>query len=365
MSPRAILFVSLLLAPAGGELPAQPAAANGHAELEALRAALERAVGRAVGGAVLPVSHAPGHAYHLKGYGAVIVLSPRPLAARRVARRVVRGDAARSAEVARAFAEARRQFAQNLAELQQEGLAQVEVPMIDVGDLEREMELQMAAQAEAMRQLEADQQEWTRQREEVLRRQIRMVEDQAEAFRVAAERARLEAERSVRERLTPRAPRVVVAPAPPAAPAVPVVPAPAVPPVAAVPAVASPPAAPAPPGIAAPMPPEPPDAPPPPWRFWFDVSSEDDEAEPAAPASVMAAARDGLAAGLESYARPLASLGPDEFVSVAVDFVADRAPRARATRTLLARVRVRDLSDHQAGRLSAADLRRRIEYDEE
>jgi len=369
MSPRPILFAGLLLATGGGELPAQPAVASARAELEGLRLALERAVGRAVGGATLAVGRAPGHAYHLKGYGAVIVLSPRPLAERRVLRRAGRGEAARNEEVARAFSAARRQFAQDLAELQQQGLTQVELPMVDVGELEREMEMQMAAQAEAMQQLEADQQEWTRQGEDVLRRQIRMVEEQAEAFRVAAERARVEAERSVRERLVPRTPRVVRVPAAPDTPAVPSAPAvPPAPPVAAVPASATaPPPVPAPPAVVAPMPPEPPDAPPPPWRFWFDVSSEDDAAEPPSPApsSVMTAARDGLAAGLESYARPLASLGPDEFISVAVDFVADRPPRAQATRTLLARVRVRDLTDHQAGRLSAADLRRRVEFDEE
>jgi hypothetical protein len=366
MSPRPILVVSLLLAAAGGDLPAQPATSSVRAELEALRSALERAVGRAVGAAMLPLGPAASHAYHLKGYGAVIVLGPRRLAERTVVRQVARGDAARREEVARALAEAHRELTQNLVELREQGLAQVEVPVIDVGDLEREMELQMAAQAEAMRMFEVDQQEWTRQREEILRRQIRMVEEQAEAFRQAAERARLEAERSVRQRLVPRAPRVVVRPEKPATPEAPDTPeAPAAPPAPAPPAAAIPPVAPPPavPGVTAV--PEAPPAPPPPWRFWFDVSSEDDAAAPPAKASVIAAARDALAAGLESYPRPIASMGPDEFVSVAVDFVPARLRRSRAARTVLARVRVRDLNDRQAGRLSGADLRRRIEYDEE
>jgi hypothetical protein len=368
MSPRAILALALLLASAGGALPAPPAApSSGRAELDGLRSALERAMGKAVGVGMLAVSQAPGHAYHLKGYGAVIVLSPRPLPARRVVRRVVRGDRARGREVARALAEAQRDFAQGLAELQQQGLAEVEGPLLDLGDLEREMELQMAAQAEAMRRLEVEQQEWTRPREEVLRRQMRMIEEQAEMFRRAAERARMEAERSVRERLPPLPPYVVAVPETHEMPPLPPVPpAPPLPAVTAVPA--TPPSAPV--AVSAPRPPappEPPDAPPPPWRFWFDVSSEDEEPEaPApAPASVIAAARDALAAGLASYARPLASLGPDEFVSVAVDFVPERVPRARASRTLMARVRVRDLTDHQAGRLSAAALRQRIEFEEE
>ena len=371
MAPRAILALGLLLTSAGGALPAPPAApSSGRAELDGLRSALERAMGKAVGVGMLAASHAPGHAYHLKGYGAVIVLSPRPLPARRVVRRVVRGDGARGREVARALAEAPRDFAQSLAELQQQGLAEVEGPLLDVGDLEREMELQMAAQAEAMRRLEVEQQEWTRPREEVLRRQMRLIEEQAEMFRRAAERARMEAERSVRERLPPLPPHVVAVPEtpemPPLPPLPPVPPAPPLPAVTAVPA--PPPSAPvAVSAPRAPVAPEPPDAPPPPWRFWFDVSSEDEEPEaPApAPASVIAAARDALAAGLASYATPLASLGPDEFVSVAVDFVPERVPRARPSRTLMARVRVRDLSDHQTGRLSAAALRQRIEFEEE
>src|SRR6266550_4259033 len=215
MSPRVILVVGLALASAGPELPAQPAEARARAEMDGLRSALERAMGKATG--ILPAGLAPGHAYHLKGYGAVIVLSPRPLAVRRV-RRVVRGEGARGGEGARALAQAQREFAQSLAELQEQGLTEVEGPLIDVGALEREMELQMAAQAEAMQRLEVEQQEWTRQGEDVLRRQIRMFEEQAEAFRRAAERARVDAERSVRERLAPPALAVVAAEAPPRPP---------------------------------------------------------------------------------------------------------------------------------------------------
>ncbi len=375
MSPRPILVATLLLAVSGGDLPAQPAPSSSRAELEGLRSALERALGRAVGAALLPLGPAASHAYRLKGYGAVIVLSPRPLAERRVVRQVLRGEAARRQEVARALAQASRELAQNLVQLQEQGLAQVELQVVDVGDLEREMEQQMAAQAEAMRQFEVDQQEWTQQREEILRRQIRMVEEQAEAFRQAAERARLDAERSVRQRLVPRAPRVIVAPEAPETPETPETleapvapPMPGAPPAPAAPVAATPPVAAAPAALVPPVPPFPPEAaapPPPPWRFWFDVSSEDEDAEPPAPASVIAAARDALAAGLESYARPIVSLGPDELVSVAVDFVPARMARARAARTVLARVHVRDLNDRLAGRLSAADLRRRIEYDEE
>src|SRR5262249_16625376 len=174
MSPRPVVALSLLLALSGGVLPAQTAAPGARAELDALRVALDRSLARAGGRAFLPLAHGPGRAYHLKGYGAVVVLSPRPLAPRRVVRHVVPGDIGAREDVARALAEAQRELAQNMALLQQQGMPQVEIPMIALGDLEREMEQQMAAQAAAMRQFDLDQQEWTRQREEALRGEIRM-----------------------------------------------------------------------------------------------------------------------------------------------------------------------------------------------
>ena len=51
-------------------------------------------------------------------------------------------------------------------------------------------------------------------------------------------------------------------------------------------------------------------------------------------------------------------------MTVAVDFVPDRLFRKPPARTLLVRVRARDLEDRQAGRLTAAELRQRLEFAE-
>jgi hypothetical protein len=220
---------------------------------------------------------------------------------------------------------------------------------IDLGDLEREMEVQMAAQAAALRDMESAQREWTRARVEEMRQHLRLVEDQAEAFRLEAERARRKAEREVRTRLTPPptpgAPPVPVAPPVPAVPEAPVV------------------------DLEVPPPPEPPDAPPP-WRFWFDVTDQSDA--PGGPDgmdmpdadALVTSVRERLVAGLDAYRRPLASLRPDEFVTVAVDLVPDLFLRARPTRTLLVRVRAGDLQEHRAGRLSGPEFRKRVEFEE-
>ncbi|HEU0093980.1 MAG TPA: hypothetical protein VFS78_17840, partial [Vicinamibacteria bacterium] len=118
-----------------------------------------------------------------------------------------------------------------------------------------------------------------------------------------------------------------------------------------------------------PPPPEPPDAPPP-WRFWFDVTDQFDAPDgpdgmdtPDADALVTSV-RERLVAGLDAYRRPLASLRPDEFVTVAVDLVPDLFLRARPTRTLLVRVRAGDLQERRAGRLSGPELRKRVEFEE-
>ncbi|HEU0109110.1 MAG TPA: hypothetical protein VFT38_23195, partial [Vicinamibacteria bacterium] len=225
---------------------------------------------------------------------------------------------------------------------------------IDLGDLEREMEVQMAAQAAALRDMESAQQEWTRARVEEMRQHMRLVEDQAEAFRLEAERARRKAEREVRTRL-----------APPPTPAAPPVPVPVPPPV---PAVPEGPIV----DLEVPAPPEPPDAPPP-WRFWFDVTEESETPDgPDRPDgmdardadALVATVRERLVAGLAGYPRPLASMRPEEFVTVAVDLVPDLFLRSRLTRTLLVRVRAGDLQEHRAGRLSGPELRKRVEFEE-
>lgn len=342
MNPRSALALVVLLA--GPSLPAQtpdpsPPVSPARAELEDLRTALETAIGRPSGMGFAPGARAAGRVYRLKGYGAVIVLAPRALPARRF---VVRGNHP-GAPPARPPAGAP---ASRVVITVPEGTFDVG---IDLGDLEREMEVQMAAQAAALRDMESAQREWTRARVEEMRQHLRLVEDQAEAFRLEAERARRKAEREVRTRLTPpptpTAPPVPVAPPVPAVPEAPIV------------------------DLEVPPPPEPPDAPPP-WRFWFDVTDESDAPEgpdgmdtPDADALVTSV-RERLVAGLDAYRRPLASLRPDEFVTVAVDLVPDLFLRSRPTRTLLVRVRAGDLQEHRAGRLSGPELRKRVEFEE-
>ena len=336
MNPRSALALVVLLA--GPSLPAQtpdpsPPASPARAELEDLRTALETAIGRPSRMGLAPGARATGRVYRLKGYGAVIVLAPLALPARRF---VVHGNRP-GAPPARPPAGAP---GSRVVITVPEGTFDVG---IDLGDLEREMEVQMAAQAAALRDMESAQREWTRARVEEMRQHLRLVEDQAEAFRLEAERARRKAEREVRTRLTP--PPAPVAPPLPAVPEAPLV------------------------DFEVPPPPEPPDAPPP-WRFWFDVTDEPDAPDrpdgvdtPDADALV-ASVRERLVSGLDAYRRPLASLRPDEFVTVAVDLVPNLFLRARPTRTLLVRVRAGDLQEHRAGRLSGPELRKRVEFEE-
>jgi hypothetical protein len=358
MTPRSAFALAILLA-GGSPLPAQtvaarPAAPSPRAELDDLRTSLETAIGRPGRIRLAAGPRAAGRVFRLKGYGAVIVLAPRALPARPFV--VRRGSGAPGG-----FAPPNTSGPRVVITMP-EGTFDLG---IDLGDLEREMEVQMAAQAAALREMEAAQSEWTHAHDEEIREHLRLVEQQAEAFRLEAERARRKAEREVRTRLAPPAPAAVVAPEP-VAPVAPVLPAaPPVPPL--------PPPAPVAPQsddsfftADVPLPPEPPDAPPP-WRFWFDLTDDPDrpDATDAADAdAVVTSVRERVVAGLEAYRRPLASLRPEDFVTVAVDLVPDVLLRARPARTLLVRVRAGDLQERRTGRLSAADFRKRVEFEE-
>src|SRR6185295_557676 len=92
MTPRPALLLAGLLAAA--PLFAQPApkpAPAPRTELEDLRAALEAAMGQAGRIRLAAPARNTGRVYRLKDYGAVIVLAPRALPARRL---VVRGGPA-------------------------------------------------------------------------------------------------------------------------------------------------------------------------------------------------------------------------------------------------------------------------------
>jgi hypothetical protein len=73
--------------------------------------------------------------------------------------------------------------------------------------------------------------------------------------------------------------------------------------------------------------------------------------------------RRAIVAGLGGYGGPLAGLGSEESVVVAVDFMPRMADPSGA-RTVVARARKKDLVAHRAGRLSAAALHARVEFDE-
>jgi hypothetical protein len=220
MSPR-LPFVLVALLGAGSPLPAQtkaarPGPAPARAELDDLRTALEAAIGRPGRIRLAAGPRTAGRVYRLKGYGAVIVLAPRALPARPFAGR------RRGLEAPGGFAPGAE--GPRVVITVPEGT--FDLGPIDLGDLEREMEVQMAAQAAALREWESGQREWTRASEEEIREHLRLVEQQAEAFRLEAERARRKAEREVRTRLAPPPPVPAIAPVAPAAPAPPVPPPP-------------------------------------------------------------------------------------------------------------------------------------------
>jgi hypothetical protein len=107
------------------------------------------------------------------------------------------------------------------------------------------------------------------------------------------------------------------------------------------------------------------EAPVPPWHFWFESDAGGPGSAEGAD-ELVAAVRAALTAALESEQALLPMLGPDEFVAVAVDFVSDPffMSGGERSRTLVLRASHRDLVARRAGRLSPAQLRERIVYEE-
>lgn len=304
---------------------APPAAPSRRAELDALQSTVEAAVMKVSRPAGLMFGR-QSRAYHLQGYGAFVVLAPRALP---------RNPRVAGAE-ARAFADLVRRLEESVGEVR------------DPAEQRRLQEMVAALRAggpPAPPTIVA--------RRAHPPRDAASMQETAEAFRREAERAMQRAERDVRVRLRlpedgrePLPSEPVIAPVPPAPPMPPAPPArriarvPSVPPV---PEMAFPPFPPAPPG----------------WSFAFDEPLVDE----IAPERVVADVRGAIVAGLGAYRGALTVLGPDEFVVVAVDFVPRMADHARP-RTVVARVRKRDLAEHRAGRLTAEALHARIAFDE-
>jgi hypothetical protein len=147
-----------------------------------------------------------------------------------------------------------------------------------------------------------------------------------------------------------RVDQALASPTPPSPPSAPAVAAPSAPAAPATPSVpARPPAGPLAPAGA-------------PWRYWVEDSGDDREAR--TPERVVADTREAVVRALEEHSGLLTSLGPDETVTVVVDFVAGTPfleEDARPARSLTLRVRKRDLDARRAGSLAAEELRSRVE----
>lgn len=202
-------------------------------------------------------------------------------------------------------------------------------------------------------------------------RQIALIEAQADELTREAARARQDAERAleqvswqIRARLAPQprgtatpspasVPQGASAPAAPAAPAPPPAPdapeAPAAPP-------APTPRVPTPRAIEAPLPPAPP------WSYWFEGPADDDDTRP--PETIVAEVKEALTRVIVAHGQRLRVVRPEEQIIAAVDFVDGLlfGGGPRPERTLVVRVKKRDLDERQAGTLSPEALRQRIEY---
>ncbi|PYQ13254.1 MAG: hypothetical protein DMF80_15190 [Acidobacteria bacterium] len=358
------------------------------AEFAGFASALDAAVRRVSRPSLMLAGREATRAYRLAGFGALFVLPPRSLpaaatrsASERAAARAVR-EAIRHLEQALKTAvspDVRQQMETSLRVLR---LTQAELrgPAPDAVSsvfflnppaspdvvvraqvepahpesmrlqaLQRELETQMAAQMRALQEAERTQGERARARAREMESEVHELQAQMEAVRREVEEARVEAERRVEMRLGNANPPADL----PEAPAVPMRPLPG--------SNAIPAPAPAAPALAPPVPP--PVAPPAPWQLWFRGE------EPADGRSGEAVIRDVKAAvtGLmERQGGLLRQLRPDEYVAVAVDFVRNGPLLAegRVQKTLVVKVRKRDLDERRAGRLGADELRRRIDYAE-
>jgi hypothetical protein len=356
-------------------------------EMDGFAAALDAAVRRVSRPSPALLAGREGaRGYRLPGFGVLFVLSPRALPSPSQ-RSIAEHEAARSLDDAirhleqglrtAASPEVRAQMEKNRQALRQtraelrgtardrsatvvmlpppgavlagEELMAAGPPPLE--DLQRELETQMFEQMHALQEAEQSRGEQEREMARRMAEQVRELQARMEAVRRDVERARIEAERQVEMRLgvppaatvTPVAP---VAPAPPAAPLAPLAAEPDT--------VAE--------TAAAPPMPGPPMLAPAPWQMWFTI---EDPVDGRTGEAVIRDVKTAVTALLERQGAALHHLGPEEYVAVAVDFVPRPAMvGGRAPKTLLVKVRKRDLDERRAGRLAAEELRSRIEYAE-
>jgi hypothetical protein len=308
-----------------------------HREMEIVERALDAAV-RKVSRA--GPAQAPGMAefcrsYRLEGYGVVFVVPPRLLPRRSVARLLTPQDenlvsaiATLEAALARVPpSPIRQEMQQRLAALRQ---AQIHPPLPLAG-------APLARDPQRVREIHR------------LEQEAQQLARQAAASREDAEKAMADVREQVRMRL-----EVVEEPAEPTAALV----QPGQPPQPDVPPAPSTP--PQPPsgtlvlsGTATPLPP------PPPWAFWF----ESEEPDPRPAAAILSDVKTAVVDTLESVGPRLTSMPMDDHLVVAVDFFPEGAfgPWARPEKTLVVRVRQKELIERAHGQIAADELRRRME----
>jgi hypothetical protein len=305
--------------PARAEEPADP-----RGEMEALEAVLDGAVARVSRPSAAPFLGGAEacRGYRLRGYGAVIVVPPRALPRR--GNVLVFGDEMTHGTIVQWSEAAPPPLAPGES---------IEGALAELRDQQRQIESEIQSQ-----------QQGRKRTREARQRELKAIEAKVEALQREAERTRQEAERALEQAV--RDVRVRLAPMPASAP---------MPEEAAVPAMPAAPRAPA-------TPPVPPSPPAPPWRFWFNTGQDDD---PRTPEKVVSDVRSVVTQVLESQGARLKGVRPDEFVTVAVDFVPQWGffdEGARPEKTLIVRVRKKELEDREAGRIPVEELRKRIEY---
>jgi hypothetical protein len=313
----AAVLVPLILAAAPQAAPAT--APDRRAALESAGHAFERALHSVGASAAAYVWSSGPRGYHVPGMGAVFTLTPRRLTVRRV-----HGS---SAEAARAMAEASARLESSLKHERSQAVR---------AELRRSLEALRRSRAALEAASEADGDPGLVLMSEpagavAMTRDIAVLQRQAEAFRRQAEEAWAEAERAV---------ETAVAPAPPV-----------------------PPAPPAPPAAhAAPHPPALP-ALPTPMLVFPDLS--DEPLAPEAETALLESVRAAVVPALEGAAVESLRLPGDESLVVVVDFLPRRAfwVAARPQRTVVVRVRQKDVDGRRAGKLSAEDLKKRLEVD--
>jgi hypothetical protein len=290
--------------------------------MEALEAALDSAVARVSRPSAAPFlgGAEASRGYRLRGYGAVIVLPPRALPRR--GNVLVFGGQEGPGTIVHWSEEAAPALAPGES---------IDKALADLRAQQRQIEGEIQSQ-----------QDGRKRTREARQRELKALEAQVEALQREAERTRQEAERALEEAV--REVQFRLAPMPATAPAPEV--------------AAAAPAAPRPPAI----PPAPPSPPAPPWRFWFDTGEGEDARTPE---KIVSDVRTVVTQVLESQGARLRGVHPDESVTVAVDFVPQWGffdEGVRPQKTLIIRVRKKELEDRAAGKIPSEELRKRIEY---